>query len=123
MKTIKSFRYEDYGIFLDLEDAPASVAVNLRTGDLQLDEGDGDDRYTGAYLPAAAVRSLAVHDVSEKTCQIVLGFGKSDEHLLGTTDDLAGANQWVAKVLSVMKKELPPSAPPVAGELQLHTWH
>lgn len=121
MKTIKSYRYEDYGMFLDLEDSPASVAVNLKTGDLQLDEGDGDDRYNGAYLPATAVRSLVVRKVSENTWHVVLGFGKSDEHLLGATQDLAGANQWVSKVLLAMKKEVPP-APPVAGQLQFQSW-
>ena len=36
-KIIKGFRREDYGLFIDLEDTPASVAANPGTWEIILD--------------------------------------------------------------------------------------
>ncbi len=50
MKKIISLREDERGFYVDLDDQPSAIAVNRKTGDVLLDEGEGDDRYHGAVL-------------------------------------------------------------------------
>lgn len=96
MKTIKAFRQEPYGLFIDLVDAEASVAIDRKSGTMTLDEGDGNDRFYGAFLDPADVRSLVVKPLSgSSNCAIVLRYAKQREHILGETPDTVAALEWV----------------------------
>ncbi len=50
MKKVADFREDIKGLYIDLEDQFSSLAVNRQTGDLLLDEGDGNDRFNGAII-------------------------------------------------------------------------
>lgn len=94
-KTIKQFRQEPYGFFVDLDDAEAAVAVNPRTGEILLDEGIGEDRFDGAAISAGSFHEFALEPETGDEVRLVLRFGHGKSHVLGTTRKSAEASQWV----------------------------
>jgi len=102
-KVIKQFRREAYGFFIDLEDTPASVAVNSGTGEIMLDEGSGDDRFHGAAISSEAFQDMSLRHVSDGRFQVVLSFGNNKNHVLGMTEDKATASSWIDDVIEAIR--------------------
>lgn len=106
MKTIKAFRDEAYGLFIDLEDAPASVGIDNEGAALLFNEGDGegdkDVRFSGAAIAREAVVALTLTPAAEGRFDLVLQYraktGTIRSHLLGTTPSPDQARAWATRV-------------------------
>jgi len=102
-KTIQGFREKDYGMFIDLTDAMSSVSVDRKTGNLVLNEGAGQDRFNGALITSDFCHGFTLSAAPEGTWVMALRFGNQKSHVLGTTDDEAGAMQWLKKAWDVIR--------------------
>ena len=102
MKRIKAFRTENYGCFVDLEDIDASLAIDPQTGDILLNEGQGDDRFHGAAILRESIIGLSLEQVSEAEFQVILKYGKERTHSLGVTSQKAQADVWIQDVSLIM---------------------
>jgi hypothetical protein len=102
-KTIQGFREKDYGMFIDLTDAMSSVSVDRKTGNLVLQEGAGQDRFNGALITSDFCHGFTLSATPEGTWVIALRFGDQKSHVLGTTDNEAGALQWLKKAWDVIR--------------------
>lgn len=97
MKKIKTFRQKDYGLFIDLEDRDAAIAVDTESGEILLDEGEGQDRYHGAAVSVKAFKNICIAESAEGTHEIILKFSKIS-HSLGQTTKQQPALEWINKV-------------------------
>ena len=104
-KTIQGFREKDYGLFIDLTDAMSSVSVDRKTGNLVLREGAGPDRFNGALITSDFCQGFTLSSTPEGIWVIALRFGEHKSHVLGTTDDEAGALQWLKKAWDVIRSK------------------
>ena len=114
MKQIRAFRKEHYGLFIDLEDAPASLAVNPRTGEILLNEGDGPDRFDGAAISIKALPRFEAEAIGDQKWDIVLAYGNGRRHVVGRTDQHRAAQDWIAeaeRLLEVARRKVSASAP------------
>src|SRR5438874_2074826 len=102
-KKIVSFRDESHGMFIDLADRRASVSVDFATGDVLLNEGEGEDCYQGAVIDPAAVGQFELEPELE-SARVVLQFGEGEFHVLGSTHDLVAAQAWVNSANGVLRK-------------------
>ena len=102
MKRIKAFRTENYGCFVDLEDIDASIAIDPQTGDILLNEGQGDDCFHGAMISRQSIIGLSLEQVSEAEFQVILKYGKDRTHSLGVTSQKAQADVWIQYVSSIL---------------------
>lgn len=114
MKRIKAFRKENYGWFIDLEDIDASVAIDPQTGDILLNEGQGDDCFHGAAILRQSFIGIALEQMSEAEFQVILKFGKERTHSLGATSQKEQAERWVRDVASMMASATPSARPTAA---------
>ncbi len=109
MKEIKAFREEDYGWFLDLVDADASVAVDVRTGDILLDEGGAISR--------SAFHDFCLEKSHGSRYQLVLKYSLVGSDVLGITSNEKRAKEWISGAKSAIRsplklKDLPVRHPP-----------
>ena len=102
-KTIQGFREKDYGMFIDLTDAMGSVSVDRKTGNLVLQEGAGQDRFNDALITPNFCQGFSLGAAPEGNWVVALRFGDHKSHVLGTTDDEAGALQWLKKAWDVIR--------------------
>lgn len=101
MKVISQFRIGQCGLFIDLDDAPASVSVDEETGAILLNEGEGPDRYHGAAIRPENYRGLFLRQGDGGQAEIVLRFVDGSEHVLGITTRSADAKEWIKSVESL----------------------
>lgn len=102
-KTIQSFREKDYGMFIDLTDAAASVSLDRKTGNLVLQEGAGQDRFNGAMITSDFCHGFTLSTNPEGGWVVARRYGDHKSHVLGSTDDEAGALQWLKKAWDVIR--------------------
>ncbi len=102
-KTIQGFREKDYGLFIDLTDAMSSVSVDRKTGNLVLQEGAGPDRFNGALITSDFCHGFTLSATHEGNWVVALRFGDQKSHVLGITDNEAGALQWLKKAWDVIR--------------------
>ncbi len=96
MKTIVGFRINDRGLFLDLADQIATLAVNRKTGDVLLDEGAGDDRInSAAILIRDLPRFVLTRADSGSRMHIEYGAVSRRHYDLGDVEDAEAAQAWV----------------------------
>jgi len=102
-KQIKKFREEEYGLFIDLENKPASVAIDIHDGSLLLNEGDGSDCFNGACLESTDLQEFAIH-LKNHSATIQLIYGLQKKHLLGEFPEkmILQACQWVGRANQVI---------------------
>ena len=97
MKTIVGYHDTDRGLFLDLADQIATLAVNRKTGDVLLDEGAGDDCINSA---AILIRDLPhfVMTRSDSGSRMSIEYGAVTRRLydLGKVEDANAAQAWVS---------------------------
>lgn len=111
-KSIADFREEDYGLFIDLASPSGRIGVDRSTGDILLDEGDGDDCYNGAAIEARSFRRFELKPIENGTCELILYFGEKGAHGLGMTHDAEAARSWVHNATTVIKHHVPIHAAP-----------
>ncbi|MCF7789363.1 MAG: hypothetical protein K9N47_24790 [Prosthecobacter sp.] len=104
-KTIQGFREKDYGMFIDLTDAMSSVSVDRKTGNLVLQEGAGQDRFNGALITPDFCHGFTLSAIPEGIWVVTLRYGDHKSHVLGSTDDEAGALQWLKKAWDVIRSK------------------
>ena len=102
-KTIQGFRERDYGMFIDLTDAMSSVSIDRKTGNLVLQEGAGSDRFNGALITPDFCHGFTLSAIPEGFWLVTLRYGDHKSHVMGTTDDEAGAMQWLKKAWDVIR--------------------
>jgi hypothetical protein len=102
-KTIQRFREKDYGMFIDLTDAMSSVSIDRKTGNLVLQEGAGSDRFNGALITPDFCHGFTLSATPDGRWVVAVRFGDQKSHILGTTDDEAGALQWLKKAWDVIR--------------------
>ncbi|WP_395753260.1 hypothetical protein [Prosthecobacter sp.] len=102
-KTIQGFREKDYGMFIDLTDAMSSVTVDRKTGNLVLQEGAGQDRFNGALITSDFCHGFTLSSAPGGNWLVALRFGDNKSHVLGATNDEAGALQWLKKAWDVIR--------------------
>jgi len=117
LKSIIAFRKEDYGWFLDLDDADASVAVDAKTGDILLNEGAGEDRFHNAAISRSAFHEFCLREFSGSMYELTLEHGLTGSHVLGVTGDKEQAETWIREATSAIRsplkmKDLPNRRPP-----------
>ncbi len=102
-KQIKQFREEEYGLFIDLVNKPASVALDTHDGSLLLNEGSGDDCFDGACLEANNLQEFAIH-LKNNSAKLLLIYGPQKKHLLGEFPEemMLQACQWVGRANHVI---------------------
>jgi hypothetical protein len=111
-KNIADFREEDYGLFIDLASHAGRIGVDRSTGDILLDEGNGDDCYHGAAIDARSFRRFELKPDEKGSCEIVLHFGEKGAHGLGRTQNTEAARSWVHNATTVIKQHVPIRAAP-----------
>jgi hypothetical protein len=94
-KSIIQFRHEPYGLFIDLVDVDAAVAVHPRTGEILLDEGDGSDRFHGAAISPTSFNEFHLIEKAGGSAELVLNFGCGRSHSLGSTTNCSDASRWI----------------------------
>lgn len=98
MKRISRFIVNpDRGLFIDLEDAPLSAAVNIRTGEILLHEGIGDDRLNNVSIRPEVVRGFRA-EVRDGQARVFVDFRddrNSEPYLIGTSREVETADAWV----------------------------
>ncbi len=104
-KTIQGFREKDYGMFIDLTDAMSSVSIDRKTGNLVLQEGAGSDRFNGALITPDFCHGFTLSATPDGRWVVAVRFGDQKSHILGTTDDAAGALQWLKKAWDVIRSK------------------
>src|ERR1700676_418366 len=112
-KSIARFRDEDYGLFIDLAPDGGRIAIDRRSGDILLDEGEGDDRFQGAAIDARMFRRFELATDEDGLAEVVLSYGEGEKHGLGITHELAVAQKWIEnanRVIQKAKKLRPPQA-------------
>ena len=90
-------------MFIDLTDAMGSVSVDRKTGNLVLQEGAGQDRFNDALITPNFCQGFSLGAAPEGNWVVALRFGDHKSHVLGTTDDEAGALQWLKKTWDVIR--------------------
>ena len=107
MKVIKAFRKEKYGLFIDLEDKTASVCVDIETGDILFDEGEGDDRYCGAAISAKYFKEFKISEELGDKSKLIIYFG-NNFHVLGNLNNVDEAKEWIKEATKIIisKKSL-----------------
>ncbi len=94
-KSIIQFRHEPYGLFIDLLDVDAAVAVHPQTGEILLDEGDGSDRFHGAAISPTSFIEFQLREKAGGLAELVLNFGRGRSHSLGCTRNCGDASRWI----------------------------
>lgn len=110
MKNVSDFREDLKGFYIDLEDQFSSLAVNRQTGDLLLDEGEGNDRYNGALILQQSFPQFVTRPHRGKL-DIWLEYGKDHGvHFIGTAVATRTAVNWILRANQTMKGSvlLPP---------------
>jgi hypothetical protein len=105
-KTIRELRIETYGLFVDLVDQPASLALDFDTGNILLNEGEGDNRFDRAMIePTDLVWFQLSRTAVNDSWDLVLNFDETNSHNLGALNDVSMAIQWLnAANVAVRKK-------------------
>jgi|GEM_PF-3426430 len=111
-KNIADFREEDYGLFIDLASHAGRIGVDRLTGDILLDEGNGDDRYHGAAIDARSFRRFELKPSEKGSCELILHFGERGAHGLGKTQNAVAARNWVDSATTLIKQHVPIRAAP-----------
>lgn len=121
MKHIASLRQDDRGFYVDLDDRTSAIAVNRRTRDVLLDEGDGDDRYHGAVL-FGADNPRFIAKPSTTGVDVYLDFGTDrDRHFVGQSC-AEQALEWVCRVNESLGGVGIPFEISTLDERMLHMW-
>ncbi len=95
MKTIVGYHDTDRGLFLDLAEQIATLAVNRKTGDVLLDEGAGDDRInSAAILIRDLPRFVLTHSEAGARMQVEYGVLSRRKYDLGSVDNPEAARAW-----------------------------
>jgi hypothetical protein len=102
MKIIQAFRENDHALVLDLIDARASVCIDKEAGHIQFNEGQGLDRYDGIAARASSFKKFQIQ--GGKLGKVFLHFA-GQAHLLGTTNDLKGAQEWTEKAARLLSSK------------------
>lgn len=92
-------------MFIDLTDAMGSVSVDRKTGNLLLQEGAGQDRFNGALITSDFCHGFTLSTISKGEWAVALQFGDNKSHVLGVTEDEAGALQWLQKAWNVIRSK------------------
>ena len=95
MKTIVGFRSNERGLFLDLEDQRAAVAVNRSTGDILLDEGSGEDRINSAAIVRHDQPRFILSNTGGNSTLSIEFAPDRRIYFLGQTEKSAEAQKWV----------------------------
>jgi len=90
-------------MFIDLTNAMSSVSVDRKTGNLVLNEGEGQDCFNDALITPNFCQGFSLSATPEGNWVVALRFGDHKSHVLGTTDDEAGALQWLQKAWDVIR--------------------
>jgi hypothetical protein len=92
---IQSFEREAYGLFVDLDNG-GSVALNLKTGDVLLDERDEMAVFRSVVL-AQECRRFSLHPTSVRgeTVELRLLYGSNEMVKIGHTSDHSTALKWI----------------------------
>ncbi|MFO1005717.1 MAG: hypothetical protein U0929_07155 [Planctomycetaceae bacterium] len=107
MKTILGFREDSKGFYIDLEDQFSAIAVNRSTGDLLLDEGDGNDRFHGAVILQRSNPRFQTRSGSGKM-SVWLVYGKNDnKHFIGNAIATWAAIKWIIGANQAMEGKAP----------------
>jgi hypothetical protein len=102
-KLISRFRFEPTEYFIDLADQNGRIGVDPLSGSIFLDEGHGPDRFHGALIRASEFRELTLRaEAGRKMTHVILGFGETQLHDLGSTDDVETAARWTAAVTAAL---------------------
>ena len=117
MKTIVGYHETDRGLFLDLSDQIATLAVNRKTGDVLLDEGAGDDCInSAAILIRDLPRFVLIHAEAGARMQVEYGAISRRKYDLGSVENLETARAWVCAANLALEKVR------LAIELQHDKW-
>jgi hypothetical protein len=101
VKQISQFTVNpDRGLFIDLEDAPLSAAVNIRTGEILLHEGTGDGRLNNVCIRGQIVKGFRA-EVRDGEVRVFVDF-KNDRnlepYLIGASREVETASAWIKAV-------------------------
>ncbi len=113
MKQISQFTVNpDRGLFVDLEDAPLSAAVNIRTGAILLHEGIGDDRLNNVCSRGQVVQRFRA-EVRDGEARVFVDF-KDDRdlepYLIGASREVETASAWVRAVNGIYNGKIDQTA-------------
>lgn len=107
MKVIVDFREDAKGFYIDLADQFSALAVNRLTGDLLLDEGDGDDRYNGALILQKSNPQFVIRPHSGKL-RVWLEYGKDrNQHFIGESSATWAFAKWILSANQAMRGKQP----------------
>lgn len=95
MKLIVGFRSNERGLFLDLEDQRAAVAVNPSTGEILLDEGSGEDRINSAAIVRRDQPRFILSNAGKNSTLSIEFAPDRRMYFLGQTEKSAEAQEWV----------------------------
>lgn len=103
MITIKKFRDEPYGMFLDYENCPGGVAVNIDTGNVYLSDAPWHPPGPGSLvgmIDRADILNFQSHPTTKGSLKLELHcrFGAGDQetvYQLGETSETTIAQRWL----------------------------
>lgn len=96
---IHSFENEQTGMFIDLADERGALAINCKTGDVQIEQRDSKAVCRSVVL-GRECRRFAMYPVLRgplrgKAWEVRLHFGINDVVKIGVTTDQQGALTWI----------------------------
>lgn len=104
MKMIHSFESDQSGMFVELANDAGALALNLNTGDVQLEESDSGGVLRSVILGAESLRFALYPALRGKAWELRFFYGTNRVLKVGITFDQTSALKWLNQANEVFDK-------------------